>query len=134
MTNLGAKNTDRFVFALFISILVTAFVVVPAGAVTVLSGNVVGIARQNVAGAGIVDVDVDVRRDASGGVPRLVELHRLENEGDETYHKAVAELFHGATDPMIVLKWKDIYVKLEAAVDRCENVANIIESVIIKHT
>jgi predicted phosphate transport protein (TIGR00153 family) len=66
--------------------------------------------------------------------PRLVELHRLENEGDEIYHKAIAELFHNATDPLTVIKWKDIYEKLEAAVDRCENVANIIESVIIKHT
>jgi len=65
--------------------------------------------------------------------PRLVELHRLENEGDEIYHAAVAELFHKATDPLTVIKWKDIYEKLEAAVDRCENVANIIESVIIKH-
>ena len=65
---------------------------------------------------------------------RLVELHRLENEGDEIYHKAVAELFSNAPDPLTVIKWKDIYEKLEAAVDRCENVANIIESVIIKHT
>lgn len=70
----------------------------------------------------------------NGITPRLVELHRLENEGDETYHKAVAELFHNATDALTVIKWKDIYEKLEAAVDRCENVANIIESVIIKHT
>jgi predicted phosphate transport protein (TIGR00153 family) len=66
--------------------------------------------------------------------PRLVELHRLENEGDEIYHKAIAELFHNATDPLNVIRWKDIYEKLEATVDRCENVANIIESVIIKHT
>jgi uncharacterized protein len=70
----------------------------------------------------------------SGITPRLVELHRLENEGDEIYHKAVAELFHNTTDPLTVIKWKDIYEKLEAAIDRCENVANIIESVIIKHT
>jgi uncharacterized protein len=70
----------------------------------------------------------------NGISPRLVELHRLENEGDEIYHSAVAELFHNATDPLLVIKWKDIYEKLEAAVDRCENVANIIESVIIKHT
>ncbi|HEV7376082.1 MAG TPA: DUF47 family protein [Pyrinomonadaceae bacterium] len=70
----------------------------------------------------------------NGISPRLVELHRLENEGDEIYHKAIAELFHNATDPLTVIKWKDIYEKLEAAVDRCENVANIIESVIIKHT
>ena len=65
---------------------------------------------------------------------RLVELHRLENEGDDIYHAAIAELFHEEHDPLTVLKWKEIYEKLEAAVDRCENVANIIESVIIKHT
>jgi predicted phosphate transport protein (TIGR00153 family) len=70
----------------------------------------------------------------NGITPRLVELHRLENEGDDIYHKAIAELFQNATDPLIVIKWKDIYEKLESAVDRCENVANIIESVIIKHT
>ena len=69
-----------------------------------------------------------------GITPRLVELHRLENEGDETYYNAIADLFHDATDPLNVIKWKDIYEKLEAAIDRCENVANIIESVIIKHT
>lgn len=70
-----------------------------------------------------------------GGITsRLVELHRLENEGDETYHKAIAELFRNTTDPLTVIKWKDIYEKLEAAIDRCENVANIIESMIIKHT
>src|SRR5262249_6784883 len=66
--------------------------------------------------------------------PRLVEIHRLENEGDDIYHAALAELFHDAKDPLTVLKWKEIYEKLEAAVDRCENVANIIESVIIKHS
>ena len=66
--------------------------------------------------------------------PRLVEIHRLENEGDDIYHAAIAELFREAGDPLTVLKWKEIYEKLEAAVDRCENVANIIESVIIKHT
>ena len=65
--------------------------------------------------------------------PRLVEIHRLENEGDDTYHAAVGELFHGATDPLHVIKWKEIYEKLEAAVDRCEHVANIIESVVIKN-
>jgi len=65
---------------------------------------------------------------------RLVEIHRLENEGDDIYHAAIAQLFHEERDPLTVLKWKEIYEKLEAAVDRCENVANIIESVIIKHT
>ena len=66
--------------------------------------------------------------------PRLVEIHRLENEGDDIYHSAIAELFHEPPDPLTVIKWKEVYEKLEAAIDRCENVANIIESVIIKHT
>lgn len=68
-----------------------------------------------------------------GLTAKLVEIHRLENEGDDIYHTAVAELFHDNNDPLFVLKWKEIYEKLEAAVDRCENVANIIESVVIKH-
>lgn len=65
---------------------------------------------------------------------RLVEIHRLENEGDDIYHAAISALFRDSHDALTVLKWKEIYEKLEAAVDRCENVANIIESIIIKHT
>ena len=70
----------------------------------------------------------------SGLSPRLAEIHRLEREADELYHSAIGELFKNETNPLTVIKWKAIYEKLEAAVDRCENVSNIIESVIIKHT
>ena len=77
---------------------------------------------------------VSILRKPKNITQRLVEIHRLENEGDDIYHAAIAELFHEENDPLTVLKWKEIYEKLEAAVDRCENVANIIESVIIKHT
>lgn len=70
----------------------------------------------------------------SGLSPRLAEIHRLEHEADDVYHTAVGELFKNETNPLTVIKWKAIYEKLEAAVDRCENVSNIIESVIIKHT
>ena len=65
--------------------------------------------------------------------PRLVEMHRLENEGDDIYHTAIAELFRDPTDPLTVIKWKEIYEKLEATCDRCESVAHIIESVILKN-
>ena len=65
--------------------------------------------------------------------PRLVEIHRLENEGDDLYHEAIGDLFQGTPDPIRVIRWKDIYDKLEAAVDRCEQTANIIETVVIKH-
>jgi predicted phosphate transport protein (TIGR00153 family) len=64
---------------------------------------------------------------------RLVEIHRLENEGDDLYHEAIGELFSGTPDALRVIRWKDIYDKLETAVDRCEQAANIIEAVIIKH-
>jgi predicted phosphate transport protein (TIGR00153 family) len=77
---------------------------------------------------------VQVLAKPAGITPRLVRLHSLENEGDAIYHEAIAKLFRNATDPMNVIRWKDIYEKLEAAVDRCENVANIIESVVIKNT
>jgi predicted phosphate transport protein (TIGR00153 family) len=69
----------------------------------------------------------------AGIAPRLVEIHRLENEGDDLYHEAIGDLFQGTPDPIRVIRWKDIYDKLEAAVDRCEQAANIIESIIIKH-
>ena len=63
-----------------------------------------------------------------------LELHRLENEGDDIYQRAVGGLFHETRDPLEVIKWKDVYEKLEETIDRCEQVANIIEGVIIKHS
>ncbi len=69
----------------------------------------------------------------AGISPRLVEIHRLENEGDDLYHEAIGDLFRDTPDPIRIIRWKDIYDKLEAAVDRCEQAANIIETVIIKH-
>jgi uncharacterized protein Yka (UPF0111/DUF47 family) len=77
---------------------------------------------------------VSILAKPKGVTERLVELHRLENEGDDIYQRAVGGLFHEARDPLTVIKWKDVYEKLESAIDRCENVANIIEGVIIKHS
>lgn len=77
---------------------------------------------------------VSILSKPKGVTERLVELHRLENEGDDIYHRAVAALFHERGDPLEVLKWKDVYEKLEETIDRCEQVANIIEGVIIKHS
>jgi predicted phosphate transport protein (TIGR00153 family) len=64
----------------------------------------------------------------------LIELHRLENEGDELYNAAMEELFRGKPDVITVIKWKDIYEKLEAAIDRVEHIANLVEGVLIKNT
>jgi uncharacterized protein Yka (UPF0111/DUF47 family) len=62
-----------------------------------------------------------------------IEVNRLENEGDEILRNAVATLFRGATDPLLVMKWKEVYEALENATDRCEDVANIIEGVVLEH-
>jgi uncharacterized protein len=62
-----------------------------------------------------------------------IEVNRLENEGDEILRFALADLFRGATDTLLVLKWKEVYEALENATDRCEDVANIIEGVVLEH-
>ena len=64
--------------------------------------------------------------------PRLVEIHRLENEGDRLLRDGMASLFAGGTDPMVVIRWKDIFESLEAAVDACETVAHLIEGITLK--
>jgi uncharacterized protein Yka (UPF0111/DUF47 family) len=64
--------------------------------------------------------------------PRLVEIHRLENEGDRVSRDAVASLFEGGIDPMVVIRWKDIFDALEAAVDACEKVAHILEGIALR--
>ncbi|MGI8468803.1 MAG: DUF47 domain-containing protein [Pyrinomonadaceae bacterium] len=63
----------------------------------------------------------------------IVEIHRLENEADDVYFRAIAELFRNGSDPMTVIKFKELYEILESATDKCETVANIIESIVIKH-
>jgi len=62
-----------------------------------------------------------------------IEVHRLENEGDALARKAIADLFSGGADPLEVIRWKDIYALLESTIDKCEDVANIIERITIKH-
>ena len=62
----------------------------------------------------------------------LVEIHRLENEGDRLQRAAVGSLFANGIDPMMLIRWKDIFDTLEAAVDACETVANVLEGITIK--
>jgi predicted phosphate transport protein (TIGR00153 family) len=62
-----------------------------------------------------------------------IEIHRLENEGDQLERQAVAGLFRNGGDPLEVIKWKDVYDLLENAIDACEDVANVIERIVVKH-
>ncbi len=63
-----------------------------------------------------------------------IEINRLENEGDFVYRSAIAKLFERGDDPLEVLKWKEIYESIENAIDSCEDVANVIEGVVLKNS
>jgi predicted phosphate transport protein (TIGR00153 family) len=62
----------------------------------------------------------------------LIEIKRLENEGDRVMREAVASLFDGGIDPIVIIRWKDIFERLEAAVDACEHVAHVLEGIVVK--
>jgi predicted phosphate transport protein (TIGR00153 family) len=92
----------------------------------------------------LADVLEQATRQVQQALPRLrelkeishhtVEIHRLENDGDRITREAIASLFEGGIDPMVVIRWKDIYEKLENAVDATETVANILETIAIKNS
>jgi predicted phosphate transport protein (TIGR00153 family) len=63
----------------------------------------------------------------------VIEVHRLENEGDRLARSAIAGLFDDGTKTIDVLKWKDIYALLEDTIDKCEDVAQLIERIVVKH-
>jgi len=62
-----------------------------------------------------------------------IEIHRLENEGDRLVRQAMAGLFKNGQDPIDVIKWKDVYSLGEKAIDACEDAANVIERIVVKH-
>ncbi len=64
---------------------------------------------------------------------RCVEINRLENVADRIYRSAMAELFADSTDIAHIIKWREIYAHMESATDRCEDVANVLEGVALKH-
>jgi predicted phosphate transport protein (TIGR00153 family) len=82
-------------------------------------------------------------RAIAGAIPRLrtfkdihhytVEVNRLENDGDRVVREALASLFERGIDPMLVIRWKDIFERLEDAIDSTESAANILEGIVIKN-
>lgn len=65
---------------------------------------------------------------------KIIEINRIENEGDDIYRSAVQRLFVAEDNPLEVIKWKEIYEYLENTLDACEDVANIVEGVVMKNT
>ena len=64
---------------------------------------------------------------------RCMEINRLENDGDSIYRAALAELFSDSTDTASLIKWREIYEHMETAIDRCEDIANVLEGVALKY-
>jgi predicted phosphate transport protein (TIGR00153 family) len=92
----------------------------------------------------LAHVLLEASRQVAEAMPRLrgfkdishytVEINRLENDGDRIVREAIASLFDNGIDPMVVIRWKDIYERLEAAIDATERVANILEGIVIKNS
>jgi predicted phosphate transport protein (TIGR00153 family) len=102
-----------------------------------MSKEVVDLARCLVSSAEHVLAAVAGIRelDASNGIlQHCVEINRLENVADSILRSALARLFREEKDPIAVIKWKEIYETLESATDRCEDVANVIEGVLLENS
>src|SRR4029077_17367867 len=80
-----------------------------------------------------VRLAVDAMEKNQGMSPHSVEINRLENEADRMHSEAVSRLFDEERDPILVMKWKEALDLLEEATDRCEDVANVLEGVVVKH-
>jgi len=94
----------------------------------------------------LADIIVQAATEIERAMPRLrhraelkqilgycVEINRLENMADRVFRAAMAELFDDAVDTALVIKWREIYEHMESATDRCEDVANVLEGVALKH-
>ena len=80
-----------------------------------------------------VRVALEALEHRKGLITHAVEINRLENEADRVHQQAVSRLFDDEQDPMVVIKWKETLDFLEDATDRCEDVANVLEGVMVKH-
>jgi uncharacterized protein Yka (UPF0111/DUF47 family) len=83
------------------------------------------------AGAQVAGALCALRTDRNLG-PYLVEINRLENEADRLSRNAIASLFVAGIDPMVVIRWKDIFESLESGADACEHVAHVLEGISIR--
>ena len=72
--------------------------------------------------------------DGQGAMKNFIEIHRLESEGDMFHHAALDSIFANESDALTVIKYKELYEKLERAIDRCEDVANVIEAIVLKNS
>ena len=104
--------------------------------------NITGVDKNLVEFARVIEESVQAVARAIGGLRNIknvktvfdacVEVNRLENVGDAMRDKVLMELFETVKDPIAVIKWKDIYVDAETVLDVCEDVANVVDSIMVK--
>jgi hypothetical protein len=92
-----------------------------------LAGIIVQITQE------MVEAVADLRKQ-KGVIEHCIRMKKFENEGDVAYHDAIGSLFREAIPPIEVIKWKDVYDQMEECIDRCEAVAHVLESVVLKHS
>jgi predicted phosphate transport protein (TIGR00153 family) len=101
--------------------------------IAVVRGEARELARIIMASADQVVKAMKALERRKGVAEPAVEINRLENEADRTHQRAVGRLFEEERDPLNIIKWKEILDFLEEATDRCEDVANVLEGVVVKH-
>lgn len=104
--------------------------------------NITGVDKNLVEFAGVIEESVQAVAQAIGGLRNMknvkavfdacVEVNRLENVGDTMRDRVLMELFESQNDPIAVIKWKDIYQDAETVLDVCEDVAHIVDSIMVK--
>jgi predicted phosphate transport protein (TIGR00153 family) len=109
------------------------------------AGNIASFGVQRVREPGIAQADVILRaaRKLDEAIRKLegfkveqrtlIELRELEDEGDQLNRDGVAELFKSESDPIALIRWKEIYERLEEAIDACENAADVLEAILVKN-
>jgi len=80
-----------------------------------------------------VKVAIEALERRAGVHDRAVEVNRLENAADDVHDEALRRLFEEERDALTVIKWKEMLDLLEEATDRCEDVANVLETIVVKH-
>ena len=106
--------------------------------ISTVSSHAIELGRIIVRGAEETAAGIAMLRDLSKSeaiIRQCAKINQLENDADQVMRDALNDLFNGgAKDPLEVIKWKDLYEHLEVATDKCEDVANILESVLVKYT
>ena len=92
----------------------------------------VSLAQALVSAAEHVELALRALRTGADVREHLVAINRFENDGDRLHREAVASLFVNGIDPMVVIRWKDIFASIEASVDSCETVAHVLEGILLK--